>query len=569
MPKSVTRLLEELEGLKRPAGPEGRGRLRGLLAEAARRRFTEPDALLRLHELLLFMRAHPQGPQLLRQTDALLRDFGRRVDEADAAGTDLTSLIEPETSGVARTQFSLQMSYETVRWLARAHASRAEVDWEDYDERGHVYLVWPLLFPLYEEDAYVDTHAPFVEWLRASKRRGETDLGRLVRAFERLPLSDRERAALFNPLRLWVRWRLEDSKAARTHARLPARKIFFHDKPFLTRREVSLARELDAPPLPVSRLAPREAERVLAVARDAMAVRYRELHGFSHPDPRTVRRAEAGRGVEIYTWGVPFAQRLPLVAYLAGMVFKNGLPAAYVEGLTLCERTEIGFNLFYTFRDGESAWAYARVMRLLRQLHGVETFAVEPYQLGGSGNEEGVASGAFWFYRKLGFRPAESGPARLLAAEERRLTASPVYRTPAATLRRLASGYAVYETRRAEPGAWDHFRFRHLGLAVQRRLRDLSEGDPARLRSASVRRVERALRVSTSSWRDDERRAFENFSLVLSLLPDLARWTPAEKRDLLRVVRAKAGPDELTYARLLRRHTRLRHSLLTLGSAEK
>ena len=35
------------------------------------------------------------------------------------------------------------------------------------------------------------------------------------------------------------------------------------------------------------------------------------------------------------------------------------------------ERTEVGLNIFYTFREGESAWVYARVLQLFRRALGV------------------------------------------------------------------------------------------------------------------------------------------------------------------------------------------------------
>ena len=49
-------------------------------------------------------------------------------------------------------------------------------------------------------------------------------------------------------------------------------------------------------------------------------------------------------------------------AYHCGMFFKNSVPAGYVELLSLFERAEVGFNLYYTFREGESAWLYARLL---------------------------------------------------------------------------------------------------------------------------------------------------------------------------------------------------------------
>jgi hypothetical protein len=348
------------------------------------------------------------------------------------------------------------------------------------------------------------------------------------------------------------------------------REIFYHRAPLLKRGDVGLARELDAPPLHVERLSRREGERVLDQGRDAMSVRFRELHGFTYGDPRTVLRADAGRGLEIFVWGVEPARRLPLLAYHAGVFFKNGVALGYHEGLSVFERTEIGLNLFYTFRDGESAWTYARLMRLYKQLLGTHTFSVEPYQLGGSGNYEGIESGAFWFYRKLGFRPVLPEIARLVAAEERRIASRRDYRTSPRQLRRLAAGHVLYETRdAARAGEWDRFRTRNIGLAVQRRMAREFGGDAQKIRDASAAEVTRALDATREKFDEDERRALSNLALPLALIPDLARWADEEKRAVIAIVRAKAGRDELSYLRRLRRHARLRRAIIALGTGSR
>ena len=112
---------------------------------------------------------------------------------------------------------------------------------------------------------------------------------------------------------------------------------------------------------------------------------------------------------------MPPDRRLPLRAYHAGLTVKNGVPINYIEGISLFEWMEVGFNTFYAFRDGETAWIYSKVLHLLHQLTRVTCFSVYPYQLG-DGNEEAIKSGAFWFYRKLGFRP---GNPELLAITRR------------------------------------------------------------------------------------------------------------------------------------------------------
>lgn len=564
---SLDTLLDELDELKRPAAAGGRERLRAVLRQLARRRFRDADSLVRFHESLLFTRAYPQGVTLLRETERLLKNFGARVARLAESGAETWPLESPEVSGVAGTGFDAVFGYDIVRWLARAHPRRVRLAWDEDENHSHLVALLPRFLPLFEEDAYVDAHVPFREWLRAARRRGESELQWLVRQFDSLPLSERERAELFDPLKLWVRWEVGDTKAARTHTRRPVREIFYHRGPLLGRRDVELARELDSPPMPAEKLPRAEGERVLAGGRDTMAVRFRELHGFTHGDPRTVVRAEAGRGLEIFLWGVAPPRRLPLLAYHAGIFFKNGLPAGYHEGLSIFGRTEIGLNLFYTFRDGESAWTYARLMRLYRQLLGTDTFSVEPYQLGGSGNSEGLASGAFWFYRKLGFRPVRPEIARLVETEERKIEARAGYRTSPRTLRRLAAGHVIYEARGARsPGEWDDFHVRNIGLAAGRRMSREFGGDARRIRAASLAEVTRALRIQGEKFNVEELRALSNFALPLALVPDLESWTPDERRALVRVVRAKAGPDETRYLRLLRRHARLRRAIIALGT---
>jgi hypothetical protein len=192
---------------------------------------------------------------------------------------------------------------------------------------------------------------------------------------------------------------------------------------------------------------------------DTSAMRYRELYGFSHPEEGGVFHADLGRGNEIYYFGVLPKWRLPLRAYHAGMFFKNGVPAGYVETLSFFERAEVGFNLYYTFREGESAWLYARLLHLFRQELGVTVFSVDPYQLGHE-NPEAIESGAFWFYRKLGFRPVDPEVAALTAREEGRLRRNPKYRSSRRTLELLANGYLIY----GDSAEWDRFQIRNVAL---------------------------------------------------------------------------------------------------------
>ncbi len=98
-------------------------------------------------------------------------------------------------------------------------------------------------------------------------------------------------------------------------------------------------------------------------------------------------------------------RRLLLESVYGFLTLKNGVPVGYVLVSALFGSSEIAYNVFETFRGGESGRIYGKVLALTRQLFGPDVFTIFPYQLGGYGNPEALESGAWWFYQKLGFRP--------------------------------------------------------------------------------------------------------------------------------------------------------------------
>ncbi len=436
-PSSLQRLEEWKHNF---GGPEKSG-LERLLARIARARFDTPADLARLHETLLFLRAYPRTPAVAQLADEILATFADRV-----AKVDLEPFEEPEISGVAGTSLTAVFSYEVARSLHARHSSDVVIAWDRHDEMDRMGPVISHLVPLAREDWPVEAHVPWYKYVPS--------LGWLLSRLKGADAADRY-ASMTIPLT----WKVAP-EVSRSRMRLPGRDLFCHTEPLIRRADVSLARELESAPIPVRRVPPRESHAVLDMIMDTSAMRYRELYGFSHPES-VVYHADAGRGVEIYFFGVPARWRLPLRAYHAGMFFKNGVPAGYIELLSFFERAEVGFNLYYTFRDGESAWLYARTLHLFRQELGVNVFSVDPYQIGHE-NAEAIDSGAFWFYRKLGFRPVDPAIAALTAREEQRMRSTPGYRSSRRTLERLADGFIVYEGPGAEVGAWDRFNIHEL-----------------------------------------------------------------------------------------------------------
>lgn len=560
--KKATKALNDLEESKRSFGI-GDTRLKRALQILSNSQLTAAESLIRFHEALLFLRAYPPSADILKLVENILRSFKGRVEQLVDADADLSALDDPEVSGIAGGSVTSNFSYSIVRWLVAKYPGQISIDWDWFEEEDRFGATMSRFLPLLEDDAMVEAHVPFREWLDAARGRIR-EVAWLIQQFETLPVADKRKAELYDALKLHVTWRF-GARASRTLMRRPARRTFIHDQPLIQRREISLVRELSSPPIPIQKLSRAEGQKILNLARETSAVRYRELHGFTYGDARRVLKAEIGRGTVVFVTGVPPENRLPLRAYHAALIFKNGVPVGYFEGLSICERMESGFNLYYTFRDGETAWLYARILRLMRQLLGVTVFSIDPYQVGHE-NEEGIESGAFWFYRKLGFRPVRPELIKLTEAEEQRIAANPGSRTPPRTLRKLASGHMLFELPGIEASKqWDRFHVRNIGLAVQRRMARDFAGSPKKIRHYSAQFVSGTLHLNTKSWSEDQRRALENLSLVFAMIPNISRWNSEERALAARIIRAKAGADEALYLKLMRQAT-IRDALIRFGS---
>jgi hypothetical protein len=467
------------------------------------RNIKDADTVIQYHEELLFQRAYPASAAVVREVENELRNFAARVAALDV---DLAPLQIPEVSGIAGTSVTDTFSFYIVRWLLQRHAAEVAIDWEWFEDDNRLAETWPRFIPLLEEDTFVEANIPYREWLAAA-RGNRAELPWLMERFNSLPKSDKERAELYDSQQLYVRW-TPDYNASRTGMRLPARRLFYHRGPLIQRRDVHLGKEL-VQPVKLTKVSEQQGELALDMARAASTIRYRELYGFTHGDPKYVYHVELGRGVELFLAGLPRDKRLPLRVYHAAMIYKNGVPVGYFEGLSLFERMESGFNLYYTFRDGETAWLYARTLNVMHEFAGVTAFALDPYQIGHE-NEEGIESGAFWFYRKLGFRPTREEVLKLTLKEEAKLRTRKGYRTSASTLRKLAASPMIFELDDRRQGDWDRFQIRNIGFKAQQ---------------------------------DKD---------VLTLIRDVGK--------------AKQSAEEVTYLRLMQKDEKLRQTIIKLGS---
>lgn len=601
-------LLTQLEAAKNQFNPGHSAKIQKLLTQLSKLQL-DPHELILFHEALLFLRAFPHGPSEIPRVEDLLNTFHQRIEKLHATNADMSVFDDFDTSGIAGTTMQDALSFDVAQWITSRIPRNIQIAWSDYWDdyqaeraRGNT---WPRFIPLLEEDADVEANIPWSTWIDAARGRLNT-LPWLLNQFVKLPLPARQQSELYDSLRLPLRWNLENLKLSRTRNWTTPRRLYFHQSPLIQRSEVSLARELSQPAPKLKKLSRAAGESVMQSIREIMVVRYRELYGTTLGDPSAVVKADLGRGVIMHFWGLPPTHRLPLRAYVAGYTQKNGVPINYIEAIGLCEWIEVGFNTFYTYRQGETAWIYAQALRCLRALTNAKRISIYPYQIG-QNNDEAIESGAFWFYRKLGFRPGRPDLQKLCEREEKRIAANPNYRTPPRTLKRLAEAHMFYDLRPSakrrkapdvwnhaeagtaveerpfqgrvkqtlkesgfspsgDSGPWDTFSTRNLGLRINRRMSREFNGDSQRIRQASTAAVTQALNLNPSRWTPLQKQSLENWSLVLSEIPNLARWKPEEKDQLINIIHSKSASTEMPYLRQTQHHRRLRSELLRLGS---
>lgn len=553
MPTPVLRAADVV-ALRRLVTRGGQERI-DLLRAAAARPIRSASALREWHDLLLFVLAHPRdhteqawAAEAQRAVAALVASWRA------AASRSYEGLLN---SGIAGAPVEGNFSLTLVRWLLERwpeDVSLTQVD-APLDEVQDVLRV--LVLPVEQE--LVEWGFPDADALLASVFGPATHrwLTRLVDLIDALPTEERVRALLFARLRLYVR-----VSGAASACSIPAATAQLselvdatHVHPAGLQRSVDVAalRALMAlPPVRATRLGAHAAQRLIDSARTVLATMGRETDPVTHAT--AVSLFDMGRGLSIALYTLAPAYRLAFDSYVGFMAFRNGAPFAYGGAWTFPGRSKIGINIFPSQRGGESAWFFAQLLRLYHTEFGVDRFEAENYQLG-YGNPEGLRSGAYWFYYRLGFRPMTQALQRIAAREFDRLATRSRYVVPKAVLSELVEAGLELVLREAAGPVLDTAA---LTEAVQRHIARRYDGDRATAMRTALQRVHTVLGSSLDDVAGDGRSpALRLWALPLDLVDDLESWSPAERRRLVQLIQSKGGATETRHQQQLRTHRRL------------
>ena len=239
--KALDRQLAQLEAWRYRFGQHESARVVKLLQHLDAAHFTDPASLIRFHETLLFLRAFPHGRFVVGITERLLNKFHNKVEALHKSGINLNAFEPIEVSGIAGTEMEDTLSLDVARWLIKRMPGKVEIAWENYEPGRELGTTGPRFIPLLEDDAYVEADTPWRRWLEAAGGKKHANPVWLVRRFEQLPLPAQQKAELYESLRVPLRWNLKNSAISRTRNWKPARKVYYHREPLISRSQVSLA----------------------------------------------------------------------------------------------------------------------------------------------------------------------------------------------------------------------------------------------------------------------------------------------------------------------------------------
>ncbi|MHC5063797.1 MAG: hypothetical protein ACYTG5_07470 [Planctomycetota bacterium] len=510
-----------------------------------------------LHDSLCFMRAYPDDATVLRWTkrvSARLREW----IAADRVGEDSPLLADSGFPGsINRCDFSLPV---LIR-LQRLFPDCLDIDWDEFEEWETLANALGAMITPGECQGLDDIYTELSAWFAAARPRPlSNDLEFLLALFTGADLDEATRDLTFEACRVPIRYRLAEPGAGRCEILWPIDRVHFQKKDIGQERQ-SLAAQIRRPFTDSLRLPAARGEDFIDLAIRSLSARNLEIRTLTYGNPRDVTLCNCGRGLQVALIGVVPAYRDPLECHYCVLIVKNGVPVAYGPATVWLGCCELGLNLFPEFRGGEIRFIYPQFMRAIHQVLGARYFFLTAYGMG-ENNPAAIRTGAFWFYRKMGFTASNPEVEALAREEEAKMRADPAHRSSPAMLRRLSHTEAHLDLSTGDCKKLD---LAAIGLAQSRFIAAKFGVDRRRAEQHCIRRAARILgETDIGKTNSPRRRAWSLLAPILCMIPDLPTWSAADKKRLLRIVHAKSKPSESGVDSLVHGHARFKAALFGL-----
>lgn len=557
----ASRLVTRLNSIFRDFGPGKAEEKFALLLLLQNCELFSPPSLKAYGSILLFLEAYPDSKKLYEL--AVGENLRLKQLVARSIGTFGAKAIKAlRNSGLPGTETEVSLGLEAITWLAKMCHGNVRLDTtqlariSDIDEQFRDMVFSPI------SDGILDPGCSNKELFKmASGSKSGQSPEWLLSLFQTQGKPNQFAEHCFEKLDLWATVKIGQDDISITGARFPTANIAYHQQGLLKSADVKsfCARKLPTE----AKLSNNQKSKLLKAARTVLYLQGRETDSATYASAHDLALLHLEHGVDVQLIGTIPARRRFLESFIGFVMAKNGLPCAYGGAWITGRKADIGVNIFEWLRGGESALLFAQLLRVYHQRFGVNVFEVEPYQFGAD-NSEAIASGAFWFYWKLGFRSVDHKLNELAAGELKKRKLKRAYKTSANTLRKLAQDKLrlTLDARHT----WT-VSVQAIGKRATKVTGQKYRGDLIRARYEGRSCLRKSLGIkSFKGWPRDEIESFTRLSTVFSLIPAIDGWSKKDKVLLTKVMRAKGSASEKKYLELLLAHRKLQRSLTALES---
>ena len=440
---TTKRLLSTFESLIRSKKRDA-NEIVGCLNQLLRSNNFDGNHLIELFENLLFLIAYPCNQKVL---NLALKSF--LTLEKRKQNQILKSKASYHSRGIPSSQIEARFTFEIVNWFffhypKNIHSLGSEA--RDSDWRETLMLLLPAII----SEEFENSFNSYKDWLQNMAPKDELQF--LIHLIGRSNLPPKLKEHFFYKLNLFVSITLPESN----HWLLP-KKNYAQTKPFFHHQiEKFNPQDLGLLDIPLDEinLNYSDKQELENRARITLLSFQRETDPITFSQTDELRYFNLGRGFTLALFQLRRDLQLGIDVYIGYMAFKNNIPAAYGGAWLFDERAKLGINIFPFMRGGESNYLFARLISTYQAIGNLAEFTVEPYQIG-KDNEDGIKSGAFWFYYKFGFRPQELSLKKIADAEFEKISKIPNYKTSQKTLKILAESNLILSLKKTKNKQYD------------------------------------------------------------------------------------------------------------------
>lgn len=511
-----------------------------LLKMLARLKPNSAQSLIQYHDFLLYISAFPDSGKLSEKaTEELLRlkrilsNQGKK-NGFHNSGLEFTTLIWKPS--LVALQWLLSYSKD-LRYTVKSKKTMEEIT--------------TMLCAKTEWDSLLDANVSFLQWMNhLSGKQGNTSAHLLkawLNRFQKLNSSPAVRDFLFESLSLKSTCTLNGNWS------LTSNKLLF-GQPYFHQQKSEIKKEEIFKPVFLN---DKISARILNSIKAALFARQKETDPVTYADEQLLQGYESEDGFTVYLLSMKPEYRLPLESYIGYMVYSNGIPVGYGGGWIFYERCEFGINIFEQFRGGPSARILNVLMNVYKHQYGIKTFVIPPYQFG-EGNRDGIKSGAFWFYYKMGFRPVNKELKLLAEREWKKIQHHKTYHSPEKILFRFTESPLFLEQNQIKMSVPEP---KNLSHAAIQWVTENFKGNQKEASKKSVKRLLKMAGLSMKKWSASEKSSFQELAPFICMIPGWEKWKQTELRQAVRILKEK-GNNEHRFIRLLQQHDKLRIEFL-------